>query len=94
MTNPITEAVARRVFERRYDGPISEESDFDGSNPGGAAELMAVERGVREDVWEEERDHWITLAELSISAHLKALEEAGYVVVPREPTEAIRRADG
>lgn len=38
-----------------------------------------------DEVWEE----YLDAADAAITAHLKALADAGYVVVPREPTEAM-----
>ncbi len=45
-----------------------------------------------EEIGEEEVAKWIGLSSAAITAHLAALEAAGLVVVPIEPTEAMREA--
>lgn len=52
----------------------------------------AVARALTESRVDLVKDGYSPLADAAIAAHLKALEEAGFVVVPREPIEAMIRA--
>ena len=45
-----------------------------------------------EELTDDGREFWSEQARAAIEAHTQALADAGYVIVPREPTEAMELA--
>src|SRR6185437_11678244 len=46
----------------------------------------------RRPPWDSEAHVWATIAAAARAAHEAALKDAGLVIVPREPTEAMQKA--
>ena len=83
MTKDIVETVAAAIQDHNATAQIAQ----------CMAEGYTAPEGPQWTLWDQlgevERDYVREIAQVAIAAHQSALSSAGYVIVPREPTEAM-----